>query len=161
MTLSRRSELRRTTPLQAHTRLERATRLPAPVAPLQRTGRLKRGSGPSSRPSAAQRDSWQQWAAVKVQAWELWGRRCVPHGHPLAWEAMHGHHRLMRSAGGPDSLANCLPVCHEAHEAIHRAGNPSYDRGHLVRSWGRPDTWPIHALGGIWLVTDDGDRWAV
>jgi hypothetical protein len=63
---------------------------------------------------------------------------------PLPFEACHGHHRLMRSAGGPDTLANCLPVCHRCHRRIHdnRDGR-SYDNGWLVRAWLRPEDVPI------------------
>lgn len=83
------------------------------------------------------------WAEAKEEAWEAWGRCCALHGVFLPWEQMLGHHRLMRSAGGPDTAINCLPLCFTAHEAVHLGGDGSYDRGLLVRSWLDPADVPV------------------
>lgn len=155
MSLERRTSLSRSTPLTATTGLTRG-------GGLQRATQLSRGRGPTSRPSQAQRDSWAVWKAVTDQAWVLWDRRCVACGQPIDRSDVHGHHRLLRSQGGPDVLSNNLPLHDSCHSAAHLGGNASYDAGLLVRSWGIPTAWPVTAWDGQqWLVDDGGERWAV
>jgi len=52
--------------------------------------------------------------------WERDGRRCVDCGLLLPFEAMHPHHRLERSKGGDDSLANLETLCSADHRQKHR-----------------------------------------
>lgn len=113
----------------------------APLPPRRRG--IRRRLDDAARDAAAERAA--EWAATKQLAWTAWGYRCAVGRDLLTLEACHGHHRLMRSAGGPDTLLNCLPVCGPCHERIHRGGDTSYDNGWLVRAWLRPDDVPILA----------------
>lgn len=54
--------------------------------------------------------------------------------HDCTGVAVHLHHRLMRSQGGPDTAGNLLHVCHAGHHAIHANPARSYAEGWLIRS---------------------------
>lgn len=132
-----RSELARTSALT------RSTPIPRVFAP-----REPRPTPPRKPQSREQRDLAAQWALIRAEAWGLWSGRCAVRGDPLPWEQCHGHHRLMKSAGGPNTLVNCLPVCARCHERIHRAGDAAYDAGWLVRSWLDPADVPVLTSSG-------------
>lgn len=103
-----------------------------------RARRSRRRPDEDERDAAAERAA--AWAATKQEAWLGWGQRCAVGRQLIDLHAVHGHHRLMRSAGGPDTVANCLPVCHRCHRRIHEnADAKSYDNGWLVRAWLLPE----------------------
>ena len=53
-------------------------------------------------------------------------------------QAVHTHHRKLRSQGGGDEKANLLRVCAEDHVWIHANPSEAYARGLLVHSWADP-----------------------
>jgi hypothetical protein len=53
-------------------------------------------------------------------------------------EAVHAHHKLMRSHGGKDTLENLLHVCAWCHHAAHSKPELAYEQGWLKHSWDTP-----------------------
>ena len=53
-------------------------------------------------------------------------------------QAVHTHHRKLRSQGGGDEKTNLLRVCLDCHTWIHANPSESYARGLLVHSWADP-----------------------
>ncbi len=47
--------------------------------------------------------------------------------------AIHVHHRLMRSSGGGNQVANLLHLCRACHEFIHAHPEWSRERGFILR----------------------------
>ena len=47
--------------------------------------------------------------------------------------AIHRHHRLRRSQGGRNELANLLHLCRLCHDTVHAYPAVSYERGWLLR----------------------------
>ena len=50
-------------------------------------------------------------------------------------QAVHLHHRKMRSQGGPDGWPNTMPVCLYCHGYIQLNPKWSYEHGFLIRSY--------------------------
>lgn len=75
---------------------------------------------------------WPQ--EVKDAVWRRSGGMCeagVAEG--CRKYAAHIHHRLMRSQGGPDTLANAWHLCSVCHAYIHDHPQESYEAGWLIR----------------------------
>lgn len=58
-------------------------------------------------------------------------------------EAVHTHHRKMRSQGGDNSEANLVRLCVECHDWVHRNPAEAYATGYLVKSWQNPEEVPV------------------
>lgn len=53
-------------------------------------------------------------------------------------EAVHKHHRKMRSQGGDNSPENIVDLCLECHGWVHANPAAAYESGWLVKSWQEP-----------------------
>lgn len=58
-------------------------------------------------------------------------------------QAVHSHHRKMRSQGGEGGEENRLRVCLECHSEIHAHPEKAYNLGQLVKSWQDPGDVPV------------------
>lgn len=61
-------------------------------------------------------------------------RRCDTLG--VTRPADHWHHLLPRSAGGPNTAENLIPVCFTCHRWIHDHPAASYEAGWLRSRYG-------------------------
>lgn len=85
------------------------------------------------------------------------GRECLPSQSPDI------HHRLARSAGGPDTMSNLITLCRPCHTTVHgRSEYDAYD-GYWIRSGllGPTDIAVFYhgtddQLGQSWYLHDDG-----
>lgn len=62
-------------------------------------------------------------------------------------QGFHWHHRKLRSQGGEHTVENGLYICHACHEYIHAHPKESYEKGWLVKSFGKPETVPVKRRG--------------
>ena len=97
--------------------------------PLERKSELKPGEPPARKTrinpvSAKQRKKMDAWAKVRQQLMDdgrVLCEACEVHYLPAcSGQFEHAHHVQLRSQGGPDTLANALPVGHRHHSWIHR-----------------------------------------
>ena len=107
----------------------------------QRLKVKRRGINPVGKKGRARRKAWAEvvahFAATNTQCWA-----CDVH-HLAACNGRyeHTHHILPRSAGGPDTRANALPVSLDHHHWIHRNPEAAYALGLLERRGAvSPDT---------------------
>lgn len=115
--VKRSQPLRRKTPM-TRTRFERRK-------PAKKRGPRGDATGPGT-----------EWADVRLQAAARAGWRCERCGAGLHGE-FAGHHRKLRSQGGPDTIVNAVALCHDCHtlapEAVHRQVAQARADGWIVR----------------------------
>ncbi|WP_291478461.1 HNH endonuclease signature motif containing protein [Corynebacterium sp.] len=68
--------------------------------------------------------------------------------------AQHLHHRLMRSQGGPHTVANLAAVCSTCHRYVHDNPKFGYESGLLIHSW-HPVTWPPAYYRGVYTPREE------
>ena len=61
-------------------------------------------------------------------------------------DAVHTHHRKLRSQGGDESADNLLRVCLECHTYIHAEPASAYAMGWLVKSYEDPSAVPVEPI---------------
>lgn len=98
--------------------------------------------------------------AVRDALWLRSGGRCDLCGEMLSVrQVWHAHHRLRRSQGGLDELANLLalhPVCHLT--IVHGDPARAYEHGWLVRSAQDPGEVSVWRHMCVWSLPEE--RWA-
>jgi 5-methylcytosine-specific restriction endonuclease McrA len=113
---------------------------------LTRKKHMPRGPRPKAaavvpRAKAALPASRVVWLAVRQQGFQRSGYCCercgVPRQHAFGG-VLHGHHRLLRSRGGPDELANCAILCAVCHEWVHKHDEAATELGYIVASGSEP-----------------------
>ena len=57
-------------------------------------------------------------------------------------QAVHVHHRKLRSQGGSHQAVNLLDLCGPCHDWIHAHPDEAVERGWLLRSWQRESGQP-------------------
>lgn len=62
-------------------------------------------------------------------------------------QAVHSHHRKMRSQGGDDDPENKMNVCSFCHLAIHASPAKAYAMGQLVKSYDDPAEVAVVTIG--------------
>jgi hypothetical protein len=72
---------------------------------------------------------------------------------------LHLHHRIQRSCGGRDTVANLVAVCPRCHDRIHQQipFDDVYFAGWLLRSWQDPQRTAIRMPRGWMVLFDSGD----
>lgn len=61
------------------------------------------------------------------------GYRCEAFGCPISLDTMHAHHRLYRSRGGKDEIANLVALCGDHHVPwAHNKAFESVSRGFAI-----------------------------
>lgn len=146
--MKRSGPLKRTTPLERKTPLRRTSlraRRPKPVIGT---------SGPGT-----------PWAQVRLVAVRRSGGRCERCGCPFVFfvdersgEAVFefdGHHRLLRSQGGPDLVANCAALCRACHSRCHAYPLEARALGFIVPSMHDPYTWAVILWNGKTVRLDE------
>ena len=107
---------------------------PARKTPLKAKAPMRRTSDEQPKRRATPREHRQQAEfseAVKDAVRRRSMGRCeFPQ---CMWRAVHFHHRLMRSHGGPGTAENCAHLCRHHHDHVHANPAESYANGMLVR----------------------------
>jgi hypothetical protein len=57
--------------------------------------------------------------------------------------ALHTHHRKLRSQGGRDDYATCVTLCARCHHWAHHNVSEAHEAGWLVWSWEDPTKIPV------------------
>lgn len=92
------------------------------------------------------------WAQVRLLAVVRSGGLCERCGLPLGayagddGETVHvfdGHHRLLRSQGGPDTLTNCVALHRLCHSWAHHNPEKARELGLIVPRGHSPETWAV------------------
>jgi 5-methylcytosine-specific restriction endonuclease McrA len=88
------------------------------------------------------------------------GGRCEICLRRLHLTAQHTHHRLMRSHGRNDGLANVLALCPGCHADVHDQRGNSVEHGWLIPSWEKrtPAQIPVLLQARWWLLLPDGGK---
>lgn len=93
---------------------------------------------------------WHQlapWAEVRAIGWARCRGLCELCGLPLTEDLWDGHHRQLRSGGGPSCPCNlaCLhPRCHTTgQQAVHRLVAQAMETGHNVSRYDDPRPVPM------------------
>lgn len=92
------------------------------------------------------------WAQVRLLACTRAGGVCERCGDPfpayvtdrgeIVW-TFDGHHRKLRSQGGPDTIVNCAALCRTCHEWAHRNPEKARERGLIVPREHDPYAWAV------------------
>ena len=159
---------RGTTRLVATKGLERKAEFPrggglTRSAPMPRTPNPDRAPRPRTPQQAARAAQLDTWADIKHAGCQRDGWMCVGCGHAAP---LDGHHRDLKGIGGSkllDHIANCVSLCRSCHDWAHAHRNTdALDSGLCVPKGTNPATWPVRYSpahgGGLWLLTDAGDR---
>lgn len=118
--------------------------------------------------SIKRRRSTARMAKLRIALNERCDGECERCGMPLDVQDDGGyrfeiHHRQQRSAGGPDTITNCVAVsssCHTLHrKSIHEDVAQATADGFLVASWSDPARVAILYKGvPSWLKADGSVR---
>lgn len=96
------------------------------------------------------------WAALSDALWQRCEGYCESCGMPLRLEQFARHHRLLRSHGGKDELANLVALHHYCHNvspgSVHQEPTAAYRVGLLVRSAQDPAEIPLRLPDGSWAL---------
>lgn len=82
------------------------------------------------------------------------GGRCVRCA--LLGEAMHLHHRKLRSQGGTHTPANGVTLCARCHRWVHANPQRAAGLGLIVKSWQVPEEVEVVTWRGRMLLLDVG-----
>lgn len=105
---------------------------------------------------------------TKTNREKLWTRQhglCPWCGKPVSQDAMHAHHRLLRSNGGTWALSNIVGLhgdCHNVQpESVHQNPERAYRMGFMIRKCMlTPSQIPVFNAGsGVWMLPDDAGDW--
>ena len=100
---------------------------------------------PMSRKQRARADAWLHVRQIVMAraGWRCQFDKNTWNGITDRWcdsrceqRAVHVHHMLRRSQGGPDTPDNLMALCDFHHRMIHDRPEQAYDAGYLVRATG-------------------------
>jgi hypothetical protein len=151
--------------------------------PLTRKTPMKRGKPPKRReplvsvpprPKPAwaggeDPEAWAAWEAIRQQAHDRAGGlceagitdQCRERGRDFTRLGGHqGHHRQLRSRGGPDTIENVVAVCGYCHKWVHEHPRKATELGLMVRSGADPAAQRVTlATAEVVILTRDGGYW--
>lgn len=123
------------------------------LTPLRRVTPLTRDRQARTRP--LRRPSMPK--GVRAAVYARAGGRCDRCRTPVPADEWQAHHRMLRSRGGRDTLANLVALCLTCHEWVHAHPRHATLHGLMVASWEDPAALPVHLHGRTWAWP--WDRW--